>query len=183
LKPSRLQELKSFSFGAGGENICALSEAHLRQFLDTAPKIERVDLNIPLQANISMFSEPFRSLLSSPTLKHVTLRFPSPDNPYGQWPLPQELDTQYQLWAIDNEQIEKPDPLINRESVHHLFKEMRRKKEGANLETVEFVIGNRDDRYWTSMAGGNGRPRVAYWKCFLDGGKEVCYGGQQRMWQ
>jgi hypothetical protein len=183
LEPSRLQELKSFSFGAGGENICALSEAHIRQFLKTAPRIERVDLNIPRQANISMFSEPFRSLLSSPTLQHVTLRFPSPDNPYGQWPLRQELDTQYQWWAIDNEQIEKPDPLINRESVRHLFKEMRREKEGADLETVEFVIGNWDDRYWTSMAGGNGRPRVAYWKCFLDGGKEVCYGGQQRMWQ
>jgi hypothetical protein len=86
-------------------------------------------------------------------------------------------------WCADYEEAKKTDPLINRESVLQLFQEMRREKEGAELEVLEFVVGDWDMKDFVSMAGFRGLPRVAYWKCFLDGGEERCEGRQERMAQ
>jgi hypothetical protein len=182
LNPDLVRNLKEFSFGASGENGSPLSEANLRYFMESAPKLENVDLNLRRQGNMSMEAEPLLSLLSSPTIKQLTLRFTSPDNPSGKVVFPgEQVMEQYDRYIWRGE--EGPDPLINRESVPQLFKEMREQKKGADLESLEFVVGHWDERDFVSMVGFRGCPRVGNWRCFLDDGQERCQGGQRRMAQ
>jgi hypothetical protein len=78
------QELRQFSYGAGGENIFFLNQSRLSVLLVQSPSTEHLDVNVPRKFNMSMESGGlFNDILSTPTLKHLTLRFPSPDQHFA----------------------------------------------------------------------------------------------------
>ena len=179
--PALLQELRRFSFAAGYENVRFISSANIKALLNAAPRLEELDLNVPRQ-QLSVHAEPFTSFLLSPTLQHLILRFPSPDQPTTT--ISGELIELDQLWKslptfawLVFDANDDPDPYITRDSVLRLFRDMRREKHGAELATLDIVVGAWDvsDRY----NHANVRARVAKWECYVEDGKESCTGCQR----
>lgn len=137
-------------------------------------------LNVTRQ-NLSVHAEPFRHLLS-PTLQHLTLRFPLPDQPTTTFS--GELIEPDQQWKslptfdwLIFDLNDEPDSSITHDSVLRLFRDMRREKHGAELATLDVILGAWDvsDRYNHADV----RARVARWDCHVEDGKEGCTGGQR----
>lgn len=174
--PNLTQELRHFSYGGGGENIFFLNETKLTGLLNKSPHLEHLDINVPRGFNLSMPGEGLlNDILSTPTLNHLILRFPSPDDqllaPGSGW-----MDWQH-VYSKENGVWDEVDPLINLDTVRRLFEDMRSDKKGAELEEVEFYVGNWENRFRTSMLG-NDPMRVAHWKCSV---RKGCQGKQTRM--
>jgi len=180
--PTLTQELRQFSYGAGGENIFFLNESRLSALLARSPNIEYLDINVPRKFNMSIEGEGlFNDILSTPTLKHLTLRFPSPDQHFagmGRW---SELGDSYsemrQKYMKGKDEGDETDPLINHATATKLFEDMRGRKKEAELERLEFYVGDWDHRFEHRLMG-NLILRVAYWKCTVSYG---CQGEQTRV--
>ena len=167
------RELRHFSYGAGGRNIFYLNETKLSALLAESPNLEHLDINIPRDSIMTIESGGiFRSILSTPPLNHLALRFPSPDENFlapgsGWLDWGQILDKATGLYH-------ELDPLINLETVRRLFDDMREKKQGVELETLEIYVGDWVNRYEVP----NEPIRVAYYECTVLNG---CQGEQTRM--
>lgn len=82
--PNLTQELRHFSYGASGENIFFLEQSKLSLLLAKSPKLEHLDLNVPRDFNLSPnICGLLNDILSTPTLNHLTLRFPTPDEHFN----------------------------------------------------------------------------------------------------
>lgn len=180
--PTLTQELRQFSYGAGGENIFFLNQSRLSVLLVQSPNIEHLDVNVPRKFNMSMESGGlFNDILSTPTLKHLTLRFPSPDQHFAGMGRQSELSDSYsemrQKYMKVKDEGDETDPLINHAAATKLFEDMRGRKKEAELEELEFYVGYWDHRFERRLMG-NLILRVAYWKCTVSYG---CQGEQTRV--
>jgi hypothetical protein len=136
----------------------------LHNILATSPKLESIDVAVERQENIAWNERPWKEFIYSTTLRHLTLRFPSPDGP----------DPQQVSWAKDD-----TDPLINSKTNLALFKKMRQLKHGAELESIQFYVGDWENRNLMTQVP-RGDFRVAFYSCFIDRGEEKCEGSQVR---
>jgi len=154
----------------------------LSVLLAQSPKIEHLDINVPRTFNMSMVGEGLLDdILSTPTLKYLTLRFPSPDEHFAATGRQSELSDSYsemrQKYMNVKDEGDEMDPLINHTTATKLFEGMRGRKDGVKLEELEFYVGDWDHRFERGMFG-NLILRVAYWKCTVNYG---CQGGQTRV--
>jgi hypothetical protein len=174
--PNLTHELRQFSYGAGGVNIFFLNQKILSVLLTQSPDIEHLDINVPRKFNMSTEGQGLlNDILSTSTLKHLTLRFPLPDQGIV-W----EIDTYSEMrqkYLKEKDQGDEPDPLINHATVTKLFEDMRVGKKGVELEELEFYVGDWDHRFERGLLG-NPMLRVAYWKCTIRYG---CQGEQTRV--
>jgi hypothetical protein len=165
------QELRHFSYGAGGENIFFLEQSKLSLLLAKSPKLEHLDLNVPRDFNLSLnICGLLNDILSTPTLNHLTLRFPTPDEHFNA---PGISYYEYEAWSqITNKSSDiyhEVDPLINFDTATKLFDDMREGKEGVEREELEFYVGEWDRRFDCGMLA-NHPLRVAYWRCTVGQG-------------
>jgi hypothetical protein len=158
------RELKSFTLRPNLENTSPIPGNMLHNLLATSPKLESVDVAIERQPNIAWHESPYKEFIYCPTLRHLTLRFPSPDGP--------NLD--YTSWAKDD-----TDPLINNKTTVEIFKTLRQLKNGAELESMQFYVGDWENRDLVAF-GHRGDLRAAFYSCFIDRGEEKCEGTQVR---
>jgi len=157
------RELKSFTLRPDHKNRSPIGNDMLHHLLTSSPKLESVDVTLKRE-DISWDEGLYRYFIASPTLRHLTLRFPSPDGPHLDYASLTGNDT---------------DPLINNETTLELFKELRHRKQGSELESMHFYVGDweaRDAVTW--MPSGNFR--VAFYSCFIYEGEERCEGTQVR---
>ncbi|KAH8779120.1 hypothetical protein F5882DRAFT_440516 [Hyaloscypha sp. PMI_1271] len=174
------QELRYFSYGAGGENIFFLRQSKLSPFLTKSPKLEHLDLNIPRDFNLSPnICGLLNDILSTPTLNHLTLRFPTLDEHFNApgFSYYEYEEAWSQITNKSSDIYHEVDPLINSDMVAKLFDDMRERKEGAELEELEFYVGEWDRRFDCGMLA-NHPLRVAYWRCMVGQG---CQGEQTRI--
>ncbi|RDL42313.1 uncharacterized protein BP5553_02292 [Venustampulla echinocandica] len=183
--PASISELKHFSFGARSTDIGFLPQEKISKFISNSPKLEKLDLAIPRHVNMSTKYEPFKSFISSPTIQHLTLRFPSADD--YEYEIADGSTSQFDYssmevsWAdMDTEKGNIPDPLINKETAQGLFKSLRTAKKGDELKRLDLIVGNWDGRHGHKeyLLGEGIRMRVALWRCWVVGleGMERCEG-------
>ena len=168
------QELRHFSFGAGGENVLFLDENKVSAFLAESSKIEHLDINLRRDVNRSMDAEGvFKGIVSCPTLKHLTLRFPSVSQDFESMDSGNAFGEQFgEMRGKENEgkdQGDEIDPLVNYEAALVLFKELRRWKKGVELEKLELCGGDWDNRNFYGIMGGP-VSKVAYCWCGMSPG-------------
>lgn len=174
--PNLTQDLRHFSYGAGGENIFFLNETKLSHLIKKSPHLEHLDVNIPRDFNMSIPDEGLlNDILSTRTLNQLTLRFPSPDD-QRLAPGSGGMDWAH-VYSRASGMWDEEDPLINLDTVRRLFNDMGEEKKGLDLKDLEFYVGNWENRFRTNMLG-NDPMRVAYWKCTV---RKGCQGEQTRM--
>jgi hypothetical protein len=175
--PNLTQELRHFSYAGGGENIFFLNHTKLSDLLAKSPSLEHLDINVPRDFDMSIEGKRlFHDIISTPTVSHLTLRIPSPDEHFmapgreWEWSWGQIHDKSTGIY-------DQPDPLINLDTATNLFSDIRAKKEGAELKELEFYVGDWENRVSMGMIQNNPL-RVAHWRCTLIKG---CQGEQTRM--
>ncbi|CZR63094.1 uncharacterized protein PAC_12991 [Phialocephala subalpina] len=146
--PNLTEELLHFSYGDKVDITSFLRQDLVSKFLTSATKLESIDIELPRDVNITTDSGLFKDFVDSPTLKRVSLRFPSPDNQYIGISWDSALSIQYNEMRRKYHQVkddgDEPDPLVNHDTALALFKSMRSKKQGAELEQLELYVGDWD---------------------------------------
>ncbi|KAH6664184.1 hypothetical protein B0J14DRAFT_608005 [Halenospora varia] len=177
------QNLTHFSFrdSTSNENEVHLNESLLTIFVRRIPRLESLDINLRRDANMSIDGNLLSSFSSSPTLRRLILRIPSPDMENALWmnrnnPRYNDLIARYRVSKDDGDEI---DPIFNQNTVLKMFQQIRSRKVGKELEELEFYVGNWDGRWERGLYPDN-IMRVAHWRCSAswEGGK--CEGNQTR---
>jgi hypothetical protein len=178
------KELKHFGVG-DEENKLFLEPDAIAQLLTSAPRLESFDINLDRSLFSSWNLTDYDTLVSSPTLRHLSLRFPSPDHYLLQYHDNETLAEEYRLvsknYDIFSDGEDQTDPIINQASVSSLFIELRKQKRGMELGSLDVHVGNWDSR---APCGSMLRPklRIALYECRIDafGLGEICEGKQTR---
>lgn len=181
-KQNPWRKLKHFAIG-NEENTAFIDQQAISAFTKSAIKLKYLDVNIPRPSNTSWDLNKYSFLVSSSTLKHLTLRFPSPDGHFSNVYENDTIREEYRLVEkITNRftpELDISDPLINITTLLPLFQGLRSRKDGRPLEKLDVHVGNWDKRSSCSMM--EPRMRVAFYKCFVrPDGRENCEGKQDR---
>lgn len=156
-------------------HLMSLNTTEVSKILHSCPKLQKLDID--MERSSDWDAEFMRAIFSSaPDLSHFVLHFPSPDAFLGR------MDYSDMVGGFRSRLNweDMPDPVINKTSIDALFKTLRQKKRGNELENLDVYVGNWEDRNLPATMMGRTQRRIAWYSCYVWERKEICIGQQTR---
>ena len=178
------RELESFTIG-NDENTNYMDDDSFTTLIASSPRLRRLDVGKE-RSELSVDDSFYRTIASNPSLEHLVLRIPTPDSSYldigihDNVTLMQSYVETRQIYNLFGDEKDELDPMINPESVLLLFRGLRERKVGRELEGLEVYVGNWVDRMNCDYTVMRPMVRVAHYTCWVDAEEERCKGSQTR---
>ncbi|KUJ12626.1 uncharacterized protein LY89DRAFT_738399 [Mollisia scopiformis] len=163
--PDLAKELRHLSCQDSDKSAGFIRDDLVSKFVLSASQLEELDIRLSSRVNMSIDSTVLEAIVKAPSLRNLTLRFPSPDD-----------ESSVQYGEMEQESFEKEDEdrsikYMNHAKVLVLFKEMRLRKQGVELVEMRLFVNegrpNRASRF------SNHSPALK-WKCTIWRGVESC---------
>ena len=183
--PEKLwDELGSFTVGSD-ENSNFVDGDAFTAFMTSSPKLRRLDMSME-RSKLSIDDLYYRAIASSPSLEHLTLRFPTPDTMfldrglYENETLLQTYTGMRQSHKLLGDEGDETDAVVNSPNLLVLFRALRAQKVGGELRSLDAYVGNWLERNRCDFTDMGPMVRVARYRCWVEEGVERCEGRQTR---
>jgi hypothetical protein len=124
----------------------------------------------------------FNLLVTAPELQQLILHYPSPDlRILDEEPMKTDWYQFEMRFYGSDDRDDIPDPLINKNSTQELFSYLRSKKVGKELDSLEVLVGDWENRHLPREMMARPQKRIARYFCQInENGREACDGYQTR---